>query len=72
MLAEAVSKDKMKTSQPNNLLFFAARPVLPFGELEGLGRAAKHDLALFFSSLLLGQPPKKIGSTQKIVQEPKY
>ncbi|MCB0556289.1 MAG: hypothetical protein KDD02_22275, partial [Phaeodactylibacter sp.] len=55
-VSEAVSKDKMKTSQPNNLLFFAARPVLPFGVLEGLGRAAKHDLALFFSSLLLRQP----------------
>ena len=49
----------MKTSQPNNLLFFAARPVLPFGELEGLGWVAKHDLALFFSSLLLRQPPRE-------------
>lgn len=43
------------------MLFFAAWPVLPIGEPEGLGQAAKHDLALFFNSILLRQPPGKKG-----------
>ena len=38
------------------MLFIAVWPVLPFGEPEGLGQAAKHDLALFFNSILLRQP----------------
>ena len=33
------------------MLFIGAWPVLPFGEPEGLGQAAKHDLALFFNSI---------------------
>ncbi|MCB9276458.1 MAG: hypothetical protein H6564_20660 [Lewinellaceae bacterium] len=56
LMLGAVSKVKIKTSKPNNKLFIAAWPVLPFGEPEGLGQAAKHDLALFFNSMLLIQP----------------